>query len=591
MGQAFSPCPKPILSEVDPQQSDNVIDIKNNRNPSFKSNEHSPFLFHLGVLLFAPYFQQLKENGLEKITQWLVSVLLGAQNIEQTKELHYNSLSTMLGQVIKHPTNQRTALKEIATNANTDKILHFNGQLVKVKEDRDFYYDPHTKHYTGHLKILDTWCPSVRLADKGINMDFIHTTKGYPVFFDTTDNFYDLRERYPQNIKRFRTLMGFSKDEILTFIVDRGIFSEELFHAIAQSPVEHIITWEKGYNRDKWDDNAGYGVGCIIKKRNHNNDHRLVHYQYQDCIWDTDKEIRQIIVRILDKNGNTLLEVSILTDDRERDPNQIIELMLKRWVQENDFKYLKKHFGINEITTYAFVDYKDLRDKIEDKLYTGGKYKELTKEIKNIRTKLKSALFSQYKFQQKHPDSETKLTKREQERKSKIWDEIGRLDTILKQYSEQRKEYADKTSKLDELIDQNYQKLETNTKSFFDAIKILARNIFYLELLPFKNKYNNFRDDHVLFRNVTRAAGTITSENGLSIIHLQPTMVYPKKIKNLFIDVFGKINEKNPCLPDGSNKKIFLTQLEHKSPWFVHKIAIKQTYKSINVHINKQLDF
>ena len=268
--------------------------------------------------------------------------------------------------------------------------------------------------------------------------------------------------------------------------------------------------------------------------------------------------MRQVIVRILDKNSKTLLEVSILTDDKEREANQVVGLMLRRWVQENDFKYLKKHFGINEITTYAFVDYKDLRDKIEDKLYKGGKYKELTVEIKRIRAKLKAALLNQHNFQQKHPGDETNLPKREQGRKTKIWDEVARLNSILTQYNEQRKEYADKTSKLEELIEQDYHKLDTDTKSFFDAIKILARNIFYLELQPFKDKYNNFRDDHVLFRNITRAAGTIKPENGLLEVHLQPTMEYPKKIKNIFKGIIGEINQKNPCLPDESNQKIYL---------------------------------
>ena len=268
--------------------------------------------------------------------------------------------------------------------------------------------------------------------------------------------------------------------------------------------------------------------------------------------------MRQVIVRILDKNGKTLLEVSILIDDKEREATQVVELMLRRWVQENDFKYLKKHFGINEITTYAFVGYKDLRDKNEDKLYKGGKYKEFTVEIKRIRVKLKTALLSQHKFQQKHPGDEKELPKREQGRKTKIWDEVERLDSIMAQYDRQRKDYADKTSKLEELIEQDYLKLDTDTKKFFDAIKILARNMFCLELQPFKEKYDNFRDDHVLFRNITRATGTIKPENGLLEVQLQLAMEYSKKIKTIFDGIIGEINQKNPSLPDGSNQKIYL---------------------------------
>ena len=540
------------------QQPDTKVVIKKNRKQSFKANEHPPFFFHLGVLVFAPYLQKLKESGLEYIKQWLVAILLGAQNIEQTKELHYSSLNTMLGHVIKHPSNQRIALKQIATTDNTANILRFNGKMVNVTSRSDFYYDPHTKHYTGQLKILDTWCPGVRLADKGLNMDFIHTTDGFPVYFDTTDNFYDLRERLSKNIKRFRLLMGFPEDKIITTIIDRGIFSMEVFKEKVKSLTEHIITWEKGYNRDKWNENAPYGLGHIIKKRNHRHDTRLVHYRYQDGIWDKDTDMRQLIVRVLDKNGKTLIEVSILTDDKKRKATEVIELMLKRWVQENDFKYLIKHFGINGITTYAFVDYKELREKIEDKLYTSGKYKELTKEIQRIRAKLKTALLSKFNFQQKHPEAEKNLSKREEERKLKIWREVEQLDSILKQYEQDRKDSINKTSKIEELIQQDYKKLDTNVKSFLDAIKILARNMFYLTLLPFKEKYDNYRDDHVLFRNLTRSGGTIKSENGVVFVKLRPTIEFPRKIKRIFEEILDEINLTQPDWPGNNHNKIVL---------------------------------
>jgi len=51
----------------------------------------------------------------------------------------------------------------------------------------------------------------------------------------------------------------------------------------------------------------------------------------------------------VDKKWKILIEVSVLTDDKNRTVSQIIDLMLKRWVQENDFKYNIKHFGLNQI--------------------------------------------------------------------------------------------------------------------------------------------------------------------------------------------------------------------------------------------------
>ena len=76
--------------------------------------------------------------------------------------------------------------------------------------------------------------------------------------------------------------------------------------------------------------------------------------------------MRQIIVRATNPKRKTI-EVSILTDDMTRKAEEMIELMFCRWVQENDFKYSEKHFGINEITSYSKISYKELKGLIENK--------------------------------------------------------------------------------------------------------------------------------------------------------------------------------------------------------------------------------
>ena len=484
--------------------------------------------------------------------------MLGCQNIEQSKELNYTSLETIIGKVHKTLRSQRLSLKDAATKANTESILQFNAELLKVNQQKDFYYDPHTKHYSGHLKILSTWCPSVRLADKGINMDYIHTTSGHPVYFNTNDNFYDLRERFLINVKKFRELFSFDKKSVLTHIIDRGIYSLDVFKDVIENPNTHIITWEKGYEKDQWDKECSYGKGAIEKKRNNKNDVKLIHYRYQEKQWDKHKSMRQIIVRIYDKNWKRLIEVSILTDDKNRPADQVIELMLKRWVQENDFKYTIKHFGLNQITSYAFTDYKALKDKIEDKIYICSEHKDLTKEIQKIRNKLKTALLRKHKFAIKHENPDEKLSAKEQERKTKIWNTISQLNASLLELEQQRSKTTKYVSKIDELIELGYNKLDTNTKNFMDAIKMLARNMFYISFQSFKEKYDNYRDDHVLFRHLTRSAGTIDSTTNGIKIRLSPQMEYQPKIKKIISQILDEINEMKPEIPDGSHRRIEL---------------------------------
>lgn len=530
-----------------------------NRKVAFENIRPSSFNFHVGVLIFSPILNKLSETGLGFIRKWLASVLLGCQNIEQNKKLNYSSLNQLIGVMPKTLRTQRYLLKEAATSQNIEQVLKFNAHLIGAGKQSDFYYDPHTKHYTGQLKTLSTWCPSVRLADKGINMDYIHTTTGQPVYFNTTDNFYDLRERFKPNIEDFRSLCGFDQEQVLSIVVDRGIYSLDVFKDIINSPNLHIVTWQKGYDNDRWNDNAGHGKGSIIRDKNKKGDQKLLHYIYQEKTWDKEPDMRQIIVCVLDKKWDVQIELSIITDDKDRDAKEIITLMLCRWVQENDFKYMIKHFGLNQITAYAFTDYRALRDKVEDKIYICSRHKALTKEIGKVRAKLKTTLLDKHYFDQKHGEmTQKKLPKKEQERKIRIDTRFNTLDKALTKLKKERSETPKFVSKLDELIEQDMVRLDTDTKSFMDAIKVLARNMFYMSLESFKEKYNNYRDDHVLFRQLTLSGGTIAENKNGYKIELQPQMEYQPKVKKIIGRVLDEINAGGPKLPNDSRANIEL---------------------------------
>jgi len=47
------------------------------------------------------------------------------------------------------------------------------------------------------------------------------------------------------------------------------------------------------------------------------------------------------------------------------------------------------------------------------------------------------------------------------------------------------------------------------SKQLMDVIKITARDLFYEAIAPFKEAYDNFRDDHVWFRHVIRSSGVL----------------------------------------------------------------------------------
>lgn len=160
---------------------------------------------HAGVLLFARALNQISavvDPPQSLLRQWSASLLLGAVNIEQTKFLNWQDLELLLGTVVRFPAPQREVLKAAATEATVEALFRFNAQALS--KGSDFYFDPHTKHYTGQQNVLKGWCPGIRLADKALHSDFIHTDRGEPIYFETTDNFEDLRQRFFDVIGRCR---------------------------------------------------------------------------------------------------------------------------------------------------------------------------------------------------------------------------------------------------------------------------------------------------------------------------------------------------------------------------------------------------
>ena len=263
-------------------------------------------------------------------------------------------------------------------------------------------------------------------------------------------------------------------------------------------------------------------------------------FEYLDQDWDKDADMRLLRVRATNPKARTI-ELGILSDDRERPAEELIRLMFRRWLQENDFKYLDKHFGMNQITSYASVSYKDLKDQVEDKQMKSGEYKALQKERQTLRDQLKLALFSEHQ----HPGKSSL-------RRNKI-EELTRQDESLTQRMEQTHKTV---SRLEYLLDENYRRLDTSSKKLMDALKLIARNVFYESLQPFKKKYNNYRDDHALFRNLTHAHGTMILHAEEVEVYLFPTAHYPPALRKIVEELFDRINADNPRMPDGSHRRM-----------------------------------
>ena len=557
---------------------------------------------HLGLLLFSQpllsLVQALDQTGAKPVCQWFSQVLMGAANLEQSKLISRRDLALLLGSnLLGCPDHQRSVLGELAQDADVAlNILRWNFQRLGGETMSDFFYDPHTKQYTGEQNVLKGWCSKIRFADKVMQADFVHSRHGHPLYLENTDNYEDMRQRFAGLESRFRENLGISKDRALTWIVDRGIFSLEMYQWVLENPNIHLITWEKGYQHDGWaEGQAAHGSMSVERPRNHSADLRAYHFQWIVQPWPIEPRVNRIIVRATNPRGKQI-EVSVLCDDKERETPTIIWPMFDRWVQENDFKYLDAHFGINQITSYQSQSYAELREQLEDRQMKNAIYTALETERQTETKRLGAMLVRQRNAKRKQTERELRIAGLEVELKAPnapeaqhqsqsqsqllVKLELAKLkaaqkreqrqsvvrETKIEQSAQRIEEKcaelqttAKEVSRIDTLISQGAVRMRGEKKYLMDVIKLTARKLFYQMLSPFKEAYDNYRDDHVWFRHLSQSGGIIEPlADGSLRCHLIGTADYPNPVRKVIAQVLIAFNETAPCLPDGSGRRIQL---------------------------------
>ena len=549
--------------------------------PTMESVPQTHWCDHAGVLLFAPMLlavAQVLDPPEARFKQWLASLLLGALNIEQTKFLNGEDLARLLGSVVRFPHPQRQELERVATEASCQALARFNAQQIAADKQSDFYFDPHTKHYTGGQNVLEGWCPAIRWADKAMHSDFIHTAEGQPLYFETTDNFADLRERFFEVVEQCRQELEWPAERVLTWVVDRAIFGKEVFEKVLANPALHLITWEKGYEAQSWSPEGGVSGSMVIERpRNRADDIRSYHLEYWDRAWPKDQRLRQLVVQATNPQSRTI-QVSVLTDDLTRAAVEILRLMFCRWVQENDFKYLDKHFGINQITSYGVIGYEELRAQVQDRRVRSAEAKALQEQRRQLRARQGRLLLLQAKSEHQSGQRQKRIQQLEsapasdpahqplarlrhaQTRCENIRQERQKqIDQLSQEMAEvqQKAETAQKTeSRLERLIEEKMVRMDPNKKRLMDCLRVIARNVFYAALAPFKKAYNNYRDDHDQFRQLTQASGVLEVRPEQIVVHLLPRVNYSPQLRRIIGQRLDQINDQQPVLPDGSGRQL-----------------------------------
>ena len=137
-------------------------------------------------------------------------------------------------------------------------------------------------------------------------------------------------------------------------------------------------------------------------------------------------------------------------------------------------------------------------------------------------------------------------------------EQIHQLSSQLAQLELKAQETQQTESRLERMIAEKMVRLDPEKKRLMDSLRVIARNLFYQALQPFKKAYNNYRDDHDQFRQLTQASGVLEVRPEVVVVHLMPRVGYPPQVRRIIGTVLDGINAQEPVLPDGSGRRLKL---------------------------------
>ena len=433
-----------------------------------------------------------------------------------------------------------------------------------------FYYDPHVKKYTGILHVLKGWCGSAGRITDAMNLDFFHDHHGNPCFAEHFDCYYDQRERLFLCLHNFLEVFQELKNKELLFVFDRGLYSLKLLLDLRKEN-SHFITWDKDFDEKKFNPfHQGRKEFYHSILRNHSDDFVFCHFIYYQQKWEKQLQFRQIVVHATSNKAKSI-KMAILCSDPALDAEQIIVIIIRRWLQENDFGYMIRHCGINELTARGSQKYSD-NTPVSDRMVQSKRYQKLLKKKKQMETNLKNLTF-QYHCLERKQKNVKEHEKRFKEQKTKLLHLAEKMNTDYEGFDEickKIKATPKKEWRKKQLEDEGTSYFVTHKKAIMDSIRVSTRNIFYSVMAIFRPLFTNYRYDHKIIRNLLNTPGFVHKKDNCIQIQLLIKYHLEKREREKFSQFVSHMNEKINTLGKGKYLPIVINVSDDKSgPIFI----------------------
>jgi transposase-like protein len=307
-----------------------------------------PALLTLGVLEAGTQTYGTLKNAFYGLRATLLLVafmaLLRIRTPEQLQGHPPGELGVLLG--LDRAPEVKTLRRKLWELAARRQATQFSQRLAErwVRENTDavglLYVDGHVRPYQGTAHTLpEAWSARRRLCVPATTDIWLNQQDAQPLFVVTAPANDDLLAMLRREIlPEVRRLVG---DRRVTMVFDREGWSPKFFREVHPQGFD-VLTYRKGAYT-AWPRKTFQTVTGVV-------DGRRVSYELAERSPELLPGFRVREVRRLCANGH---QTAIVTT-REDLPIEVVAYrMFERWTQENFFRYMRQHFALDALLTYA----------------------------------------------------------------------------------------------------------------------------------------------------------------------------------------------------------------------------------------------
>jgi hypothetical protein len=270
--------------------------------------------------------------------------LLRIRTPEQLQGHPPGELGVLLG--LDRAPEVKTLRRKLWELATRQQATTFSRQLAErwVRENADaiglLYVDGHVRPYHGTAHPLPKGYVTRRRLCMPATTDFwVNAQDAQPLFVVTAPANDDLLAMLRREIlPEVRRLVG---ERQVTLVFDREGYSPKFFREVYQQRFD-VLTYRKG-TYAAWPEAEFRGVTSTV-------DGRDVEYTLAERTVEVLKGFPMREIRRRCANGH---QTAILTTRHDLPMEVAAYRMFERWTQENFFRYMRQHFGLDALVTYA----------------------------------------------------------------------------------------------------------------------------------------------------------------------------------------------------------------------------------------------